>query len=682
MNPPFAVSLAIILGIGFPSGGRGQGPATGTGSLQGEASLPMPSVPGQAGPSAPGALPTPTPGMDGVNWDGKSYKFTDLKPVDAMFSAYLSEPEISYEEEKEYTALIEELLERLDVFRVRNEGKKLLEEVLPILKRASRHARDGGMCRQIYNAVGTDVQSKDSGVAKKDQIKKLEKEIDTMKWNLQIAAQPGAMDVRPSRQSTADWFKYEEAQKEKEARIGNMQTELEGKYAEMMALQNSIVSRSEDSRLAMQRVVLGLFILRRFDHVLIASSFYRLLYADGGGEVKLQQRLVEEAAANAKKLRAATGFDRSRSVSEQSGIGTQGVYSNRTVTQTDREDGITSMLPTATDALGAVTGTKIKAAGMIPDTMTELEMASQEAIDKCVRLVSAVRGHLAQQELDNALERLREAFGAGEHLKVIRAFPREQKQVLWQYKKMLEEARSGLATKDLGKAQAAMAKLNQMTTDNPLSREFSEMGNVQSISAMHLGKAKEAALRGDRETMNKELEAATKAWPQNPDLAEGARKMLEQMSQQAQGKEELRKLIQQKNHTFIAEDKARFLAVAADDPKLLAELQSILEKEVKVQIWQAKAEELIQRGNAPGGWELAEAGLQQHPENSTLSRLRADAAAKCPEFVREIDRARASEQRNDPVAALGAYLSARNQYPASETAKEKIRQLSDKLLQN
>lgn len=683
MNFKTGVSSVLLLGSVLSLSGWGQTPAAGgSGSFNAQANLPLPAGPTGETQPPPGSLPTPMPGMDGVSWDGKTYKITDLKPVDAMFSAYLSEPETSYEEEKEYATLIEELLERLDVFRIRKEGRKLLEEVLPILKKASRHVRDGGMCRQIYNAVGVDVQSKDYGVNTQSRIKELDKEIDRLSWNMQVAAQPGAMEVRPNTESTGDWFRYEEAQKEKKARIGNMQNELEGKYAEMLALQNSIVSRSEDSRLALQRVILTFLLLRRYDHVLIASSFYRLLYADGGGEVKLQERIVEEAAANAKKLRSATGFDRSTTVSEQSGIGTSGVYSNRTVTQTDREDGITSMLPAASDALGAVTGAKIKAAGLIPETMTEVEMGSQEAIDKCTRMISSVRGHLAQRELDNALDRLREAFGAGEYLKVVRSFPREQKQVLWQYKKVLDEARSGLATKDLGKAQAAMAKINEMTTDNPLSREFSEMGNVQSISAMHLGKAKEAALRGDREVMNKELEAAAKAWPQNPDLAEGSKKMLEQLSQQAQGKAELRKLIEQKNHSFIVEDKARFLAVAADDPKLLGELQSILEKEIKVQAWQIKAEELIQRGDAPGAWEQAEAGLRNHPDNGKLSQLRADAAMKCPDFVKEIERARQCERRDDPVAALVAYLTARNLYPPSETTKEKIRHLSDQLLRD
>ena len=125
-----------------PPAGGGQAQATAT----------LPAIPNGGGNSAgvPAGTPEPTTGLDGVNWDGKSFKITDIKIIDSKFSAYLNEPEISYEEEKEYAKLVNELLERLDIFRIRSEGKRLLEEVLPILKAASRHPRDGGLCKQIY----------------------------------------------------------------------------------------------------------------------------------------------------------------------------------------------------------------------------------------------------------------------------------------------------------------------------------------------------------------------------------------------------------------------------------------------------------------------------------------------------------------------------------------------------
>jgi hypothetical protein len=648
----------------------------GSAKAQASASLPSVSLGDSNSGGKPSGSPEPSLGLDGVNWDGKSFKITDIKIIDSKFSAYLNEPEISYEEEKEYAKLVNELLERLDIFRIRSEGKRLLQEVLPILKAASRHPRDGGLCRQIYNAVGVDAQSKDAALSKEGRINALKKEIDTIKWTRSVTAKPSAMDIN----STASSFEYEEAQREKRTRMAFMQNELEDKYSELLANQNSIVSKTDDARLALQRMVIGNFINKRFDHVMIAASFYRLLYSDGAGEVKLQERIIEEAANNAKKLRSATSFDKNTTTSETMGLGTSGLYSNKTTTRNNSESGITSMLPSASEALGAVTAAKIKVASLIPDTMTEVEMISQEAIDQCNRYVSAVRGHIAQNELQNAFERMQEAFAVGEQLASVRSFPREYRQQLWKYKKAVQEARAGLASKDLGKAKLAMDQLGQITTDNPFSKEESEMGNIKTISAMHLAKAKEAATRGDREAMNKELEEAAKIWPQNPALAEASAKMLDQLNQQVQGKEELKKLLEQKNFKYIMEEKAKFLAVASDDPALLEKLKNVLEQEGKALSWKTRVEELLKRNDPYGAWEEAEKGIIEHPESNDLMKLRSDAAVKCPDFIDKIEKARIATVRQDPAAALAAYLVARQIYPQSALAREGIDSLSKQLL--
>jgi len=449
-----------------------------------------------------------------------------------------------------------------------------------------------------------------------------------------------------------------------------MQNDLENKYSELLATQNSLVSKTDDARFAMQRVIIANFLARRFDHVMIATSLYRLLYPDGASEVKLQEKVILEAAENAKRLRSATSFDRTETTTDSVGIGSSGIYSNKTTSRANKEDGITSMLPSATEALGSITAAKIKFASLIPETMTELEIASQEAIDQCDRAISVVRAHLANNELDNALERLREAFAYGEQLASVRSFPRENKQTLWKYKNAVKEAKSRLASKDFGKAKESIDKINQMTSDNPLSKEGSEIGNVETISSMHLAKAKEAASRGDRDSMNKELEEAAKVWPQNPGLASATSKMIDQLDQQSQNKTELRKLMDQKNYKYIFEEKARFLASAADDKKLLSDLNEALKNYSSALSHVGKAEELMKRNDAFGAWETADEGVRKYPENAELLKVRGEAAMKVPEFVKEIEKGRSAEQKQDLVAAICAFLSARRLYPNSCIARE------------
>lgn len=657
-------------------------PPSNVGVAKAQASATLPSIGGNnsKGNDTPAGAPEPSTGLDGVSWDGKSFKITDFKIIDSKFSSYLNESEISYSEEMAYAKLVNELLERLDVFRIRTDGKKLLDEVLPILKTASKHPRDGGLCRQIYNAVGVDVQSKDASFMKSERIKEIKKEIETLKWNMSVTAKPNALDPKPSYNDPSSTFDYNEFQEEKKAKIAFMRNDLESKYAELAVLQKSISSNADDARLALQRVVVGHFILRRFDHVTIAASFYRLLYPDGAGEVKLQDQIVEEAASNARKFRSATAFDSGSYTSETRSITKNGIFSNSTSQKNYLESGILSMLPGATEMLDSVTAGKVKITSLIPDTLGEIEAFSHETADQCNRYISAVQGHLAQNELENATERLREAFSIGEHLGSVRAFPREYKQRIWKYKNTLQEARVGIASKDLVKAKQAIDKLGLMTTDNPFSKEESEMGNIKMTSALHLAKAKEAAIRGDRITMNKELEEAAKIWPQNPALAEASAKMLDQLNQQVQGKEDLKKLLEQKNFKYIMDEKAKFLAVASDEPALLEKLKKVLEQEGKALSWKSRVEELLKRNDPYGAWEEAEQGILEHPESNDLMKLRSDAAIMCPEFVNKIQRARIATARQDPLAALAAYLDARHIYPQSLLACHGIEKLTKELL--
>lgn len=647
-----------------PSTPNGQG----QGTFQAQGNLPAVGL--NNGKPAEAGYPSPDQGGDGIIWDGKSFKVTDLRAIDSKFSVYLNEPEISFAEEKEYAELIEKITELLDVYRIRGLNREyLVREVMPLLRKASRHPRDGGLCRSIYNAVGTDLQAKDASESKKERMKELEKKVDSIKWNMKIAAQSGTLAPQGSKAAEDDDI-------QRNIKYTFLNDELQNTYAEMQALAKQDLEKIGDSRLALQRVVVGLFLARRFDHVMIGSSVYRLMYSDGAGEVKLQQRLIQEAAENAKQLRAAANV----STSERTKTVRSPNYREDQKSTSKVESGITSMLPSTTAVMDSMTGAKLQIAAAIPDTMTEVEMVSQEAIDQCNRYLSAVRGHMAQNELDSALQRLQEAFAAGENLACVRSFPRENKQALWKYKNAVKEARIGLASKDLEKAKDAISKINQMTSDNPLSREGSEIGNVETISAMHMAKAKEAASRGDRETMNKELEEAAKAWPQNPALASATAKIIEQLDQQSQGKAELRKLIQQKNYKFIFEDKARFLASAADDEKLLAELNRVLEEHASGLSYSGKAEELLKRNDPFGAWETATEGLEKHPDHLELIKVRSEAAMKAPEFVKEIEKAKNASQRQDPVTALCGYLAARRLYPNSELAKKGIEKTSAEAL--
>jgi len=156
---------------------------------------------------------------------------------------------------------------------------------------------------------------------------------------------------------------------------------------------------------------------------------------------------------------------------------------------------------------------------------------------------------------------------------------------------------------------------------------------------------------------------------------------MQKVNKLTQGKDELKKLLQQKNYDYIMRESARFLAVAADDSALLADLKSVLEKESEAVAFKERILELSKRGDTAGAWEEAEKSITEHPVNTELIKLRSDAANACTTFVQQIEKAKKAEERKDPAAAMSLYLSARSIYPSSSISKEAIERLSKELLQ-
>jgi len=670
---PLARCLAflILVNIVVPMGyGQSSNPSSGsnTGGFQAQGNLP--SLPSSgSNTQLPNGMPEPTAGLDGFVWDGKKFTLGDARIFNAKFTGYLNEPEEEINEEKSYQEMLQKILDSLDVFRVRSESKtKILQEILPLLQKAMRNPRDSGQCRAIYNSIGSDYHGRDDIAYTQMRLKQLAKEVDSIRWNMQVTANPSAMDLQ------ANPFTLSQRQ----VQINNLQTELEQKLAEMKSLSEHTQTKVSESRIALQRVIVSLFLSRHFDHVMLATSIYRFLYSDGAGGIEIEDSVISAASESAKKMRAATSYD--RSVKSDNTVGyspTQGAYSNNIVDQKNTESGIVSILPNMSEILDKQASLKLAVLGNIPKEMSELESVTQELIDQTNRMMKSVKSLMSQGLYEDAMQRLQEALLPGEHLSALRTFPLEKRQNLWKYLQEKQKILASVSSKDYANAVKKIEEMKGGSKDNPFVKELSEIKNLQGASDMYIAKAKEAASRGDSDGMNKALEEAAKIWPQNPALNETT----QQMNKLTQGKDELKKLLQQKNYDYIMKESARFLAVAADDPTLLAELKSVLEKESKAVAFKERITELLKRGDPAGAWEEAEKSIGEHPGNTDLIKLRSDAAIACTTFVQQIEKAKKAEERKDPAAAMSLYLSARSIYPSSSISKEAVERLSKELLQ-
>ena len=663
----FVVLIPLYLGI-LPTlycqDSSKNGNDSGPGKIQGQGSLPgFPNL-----DTAPKNrdLPEPTTGLDGFVWDGKKFSISDTRLFIAKFSGYLNEPPEDIAEEKEYQDILLKILDTLDVFRVRGFKKPLLEEVLPLLQKAMRNPRDGGHCRSIYNAIGSDVHGRDDIIETKARLAELAKDVEKINWNMKISGSPSTMEVE------SNPFALSKAK----ISVDQYQTSLEMKLAEMRALSEKAQNKVSDSRLAIQRVIVTLFLTKRFDHVLLATSIYRFLYSDGAGELLIEDSIISSATESVKKMRAPTSFDRSVTTNRSMGFDSKGAYSNSIVDQKNIESGIFSMVPSMSEVLDKQTSLKLALLGNMPKDLSELESVVGEIIEQTNRMMKSINSLMAQGEFEQALQRLQETFFPGEHLSSLRTFSSVKRQELWKYLRAKEIVLASSSGKDYLAALKAMSEVDSISKSNPFAKEKAEIENLKKASDMYISKAKDAATRGDYESMNKAIEESAKIWPQNPEL--GA--MTKERDKAIQGKEELRRLLQQKNYRYIMDEKAKFLALAYDEPALLEQLKNVLASEGKALVWKVQIEELLKRGDPYGAWEEAEKGIAGHPENTELMKLRSDAAVKCPEYVDKIERARSAESKDDPAAALASYLAARQIYPQSALARDGIASLSKKLL--
>jgi hypothetical protein len=411
--------------------------------------------------------------------------------------------------------------------------------------------------------------------------------------------------------------------KERElARAARMQPHTQ-RLTEVNALLNANRAKSElsalQSRIEFQTLLVQLFLQRRFRHVLIGSRFYRSIFNDGDNQLRVGE--------NTKSLFAGLAD--------------------------------------------------------IPPTVNSLDSLSNEAIRDVEQAVEAVEFLLEKDELQSASLRLGEAFAIGEHLPAIHQFPRAGRQRILEFTRRSNQLLSALEVKDYTRAEQLVAELQETAKDFDPSQPLTAVQTARNVSRMHLARARNAALSGDAETLERELRAATEIWPNNPDLADVSGQIFEQTDVQQQALLELDRLIEQGDHRAIFRQSAKFIAASALHPDRQEKLGVILEQMTGIEASLQRAREIQQRGDAAGAWESIQIASRQYPDDTEINRLRADlASGGAATFVQSLNKGTDLEARGEYGAALAWYLDAHRQYPPSQFAQERIEAVADRIIPN
>ena len=394
--------------------------------------------------------------------------------------------------------------------------------------------------------------------------------------------------------------------------------ELAETEAKIKAAETSAMLTGVQAKLQFQTALVNLFLQRRFQHCLIAASFYRFIFKGTAQNLEVGKKEIQ------------------------------------------------SFLPSSDLAL----------------TVETLEFLSREAINDTESAMQAVRASFADGQLVTALERLQETFFLGEYTPAVAGFEREKKQVLLGLYRQIDQARKLADLKDYDAVDKLVAEIGVTAKDFRSAEVVSAIRAAQRMSTLALYAAQQAAATGDFIRAQEGVQRAASLWPLNPAIKTYTENMANQVdlgSQAAQlfddalKRNDLRRLYDQRSELAIA-----LLTDTIRGPRL----KEIIEQLSRVEIFLAQAQELIAQNNAFAAWEALDNASSLTPNDVQVNQRRAELAPRVASFVGRIDSAKRHEEAGRHAAALTQWLAAQSIYPASSLARLGSERVGNRLLES
>jgi hypothetical protein len=570
-------------------------------------------------------VPSFDPGSEIMTWDGKNWNVNNNRLFQARFEKYLNAPEETTVTDKQYQFVIGQILALL---APGNATVQNVDAAFRLLPQGSRFDIDARLCDSVADAVYSAWRSQNAQNRLAAANDALDAERNQQYWNAQhISAGDNARENSSSGMSgrssgggknggggqkmSSATETYEDTMRMTEHTKRIVEIEAQIKANQVKRELNSIQAKVE-----FQALILQFFLQRRFQHVLIATRFYRAVFTDGDTKLNV-------------------------------GKDTKDLFE--------------------------------KSSGM-PPTVGTLDSMANEALRDVREGVQAYNFLLEKQELESATKRLAEAFTVGEFVPEIRTLTRDKKRQALEFTHKTNQLISAIDVKDYTLAEQLVTDLGKIAKDFDASKPMAAIDTSKQISEMHLAKARNAALKGDNATLEAELTAATELWPRNPALAEISKKIFIQGDVQQKAVIDFEQLLSQKNYRQIYEDSPRFIGALAFYPDKQAKLKEVLDSMKTIEGALMRADEMVRQNNYPGAWESVEKIAQQFPDDAKLSKTRADLTPHAADFVRTLQDAQDMEKRDQVGASLAFYLKARKLYPASDFAGDGVNRLVKKIV--
>ncbi|MCU0794013.1 MAG: hypothetical protein MUE42_14440 [Opitutaceae bacterium] len=600
-----------------------------------------------------------------LNYKGHTYNLGQMRVFRARFERYLAQPESI--DNDVYRAILNEIFSLLST-RMGEAAGENTKKAWQLLYRASEYEADGGASLAVANQVFNAWRIRDE----RDALNVTQGELDRIRRQQQIAvsfagdsmARDGARNVTDVVNNTTSAAASAASNSSEQdsastrininsdgsggasvggntgrrsgnssgggaGQIGTGRTEGEGAISQLFrtrelaeteakirASETSAVLTGVQAKLQFQTALVNLFLQRRFQHCLIAASFYRYIFKGSAQQLEVGQKEIA------------------------------------------------SFLPSSDLAL----------------TVDTLEFLSREAINETEASMQSVRASFSEGQLVTALERLQETFFLGEYTPAVAGFERDKKQVLHHLYRQIDQARKLADLKDYDAVDKLVAEISSSAKDFRSSEVISAIRSAQRMSSLAIQAARQALVSENFELAQENIQRAASIWPLNPDLQTYTESIAEKMNLGSQAARVFDEAVERGDWRRIFDQRVQLGMALLTDATRGKELEKIIETVSRVEIYLTQARELVAQNNAFAAWEALDAASRLAPNDVAVNQRRAELAPRVASFVGKLDSAQRHEDAGRPAAALTQWLAAQSIYPASSLARLGISRVSTQLL--
>jgi tetratricopeptide (TPR) repeat protein len=371
------------------------------------------------------------------------------------------------------------------------------------------------------------------------------------------------------------------------------------------------------AKLQFQSQILGFFMQRRFEHVLIASQFYRKIFKGSSQKLDVGHKELAQFFPN-----------------------TDMTY-----------------------------------------TIDMLAQVSQEAINDVNNSMKSIESSYELGDRIVALKRLQETFFLGEFVPSVYLFDDTKKKVLLDIYRLMKEAKDLFDVKDYLEAEKAIHEIEELAEDFSSRQVLSAMNSAKNLSNYSISAAYQYREMGQPDKVTEQLTKAIEIWPSNPKIQEFQESTNQLLSKTVQGTTDFDDLLKQQSFRAIFERRNELGLSIGNDTARLTQLDEIVKKIATVDFLLNQCEEMVAQKNPYGAWEVLENAIKLEPNDNKINKMRANLALQVGDFVQKLDLAQRQEKENLLSPSLTNFMAAQDIYPASQTSRLAIERVSALILE-